>query len=67
MAISIRNNNLKRQNNEKVFLEYDDHPDEWEDFGAFNLSGDQFELSGVGGKSTSTRKEVKLTRYKKIS
>lgn len=54
--------------NGKLYLLELDHPDEWEDFGTINISGNQFELLQEGGKkSSSTYKEVKLTRYQKIS
>lgn len=50
-------------------LELDHREDGWEDFGAINIYGDSFELtSDKGGKSSSsTTKDVKITRYKKIS
>ena len=54
--------------NGKLYMLESDHPEDgWESFGTINISGNTFELTSESGKSTSTRKEVKLERYKKIS
>ena len=53
--------------NGKLYMLELDHPDEWEEVGTIIISGNTFELTSESGKSTSTRKEVKLERYKKIS
>ena len=57
----------KIENGKLYMLELDHPEDGWESFGTINISGNTFELTSESGKSTSTRKEVKLERYKKIS
>lgn len=59
----------KVENGKLYMLELDHPEDGWEDFGTINISGNTFELvSDKGGKSSSsTSKDVKLTRYQKIS
>ena len=57
----------KIENGHLYMLELDHPEDGWESFGTINISGNTFELTSESGKSTSTRKEVKLKRYKKIS
>ena len=57
----------KIENGKLYMLELDHPEDGWESFGTINISGNTFELTSESGKSTSTRKEVKLKRYKKIS
>ena len=59
----------KIENGKLYMLELDHPEDGWEDFGTINISGNTFELvSDKGGKSSSsTSKDVKLTRYQKIS
>ena len=57
----------KIENGKLYMLELDHPEDGWEEAGTIVISGNTFELTSEDQKSSSTRKEVKLERYKKIS
>jgi hypothetical protein len=56
----------KVENGKLYMLELDHPEDGWEDFGTINISGNTFELTSEDQKSSSSRKEVKLKRYRKM-
>ena len=56
----------KIENGKLYMLELDHPEDGWESFGTINISGNTFELTSEDQKSSSSRKEVKLKRYRKM-
>ena len=56
----------KIENGKLYMLELDHPEDGWEEAGTIVISGNTFELTSEDQKSSSSRKEVKLKRYRKM-